>query len=127
MRGTTRFCKLDDFFLSDAACATRRQDFFRKAGLPVAPTEAAAWLTQRLNAAYDRFLALLPANTSVTIDQEGWHLATDPAEALSPADAAGPATLRAWLRDKIPIIRLPEHPIAVDNDLDSSRHFLPHA
>ena len=71
IRGSTGFGKLDDFFLPDAAWATRRQDFFRQAGLPVVPTEAAAWLTQRLNAAYDRFLAALPANTSVTIDKEG--------------------------------------------------------
>jgi TnpA family transposase len=93
--------------------------------LPVGPTEAAAWLTQRLNAAHDRFLAALPANTSVTIDKEGWHLATDPAEALSPADEAGRAALRAWLRDTIPTIRLPELLIAVENDLAWTRHFLP--
>jgi TnpA family transposase len=125
IRGSTRFGKLDDFFLPEAAWASRRQDFFRKAGLPVVPTEAATWLTQRLNAAYDRFLTALPANTSVTIDKEGWHLATDPAQVLSPADEAGLAALRAWLRDKIPTIRLPELLIAVDNDLDWTRHFLP--
>jgi hypothetical protein len=125
IRGSTRFGKLDDFFLPDAAWAIRRQDFFRKAGLPADSVAAATWLTTRLNAAYDRFLAALPANTSVTIDKEGWHLATDPAEALSPADEAGLATLRVWLRDKIPTIRLPELLIAVDNDLDWTRHFLP--
>ena len=125
IRGSTRFGKLDDYFLPDATWTGRRQEFFRKAGLPADPTEAATWLTIRLNAAYDRFLAALPANTSVTIDKEGWHLATDPTEALSPADEAGLAALRAWLRDKIPTIRLPELLIAVDNDLDWTRHFLP--
>jgi hypothetical protein len=74
IRGSTRFGKLDDFFLADAAWATRRQDFFRKAGLPADPVDVAPWLTTRLNAVYDRFLAALPANTSVTIDKEGWHL-----------------------------------------------------
>jgi hypothetical protein len=125
IRGSTRFGRLDDFFLPDAAWAIRRQDFFRKAGLPADSVAAATWLTTRLNAAYDRFLAALPENTSVTIDKEGWHLATDSAEALSPADEAGLAALRVWLRDKIPTIRLPELLIAVDNDLDWSRHFLP--
>src|SRR6266487_1762350 len=57
-------------------------------------------------------------------DKESWHLSTDPAEALTPADEAGLAALRAWLRDKIPTIRLPELLIAVDNDLDWTRHFL---
>jgi hypothetical protein len=42
--------------------------------LPADPVDVAPWLTTRLNAAYDRFLAALPANTSVTIDKEGWHL-----------------------------------------------------
>jgi hypothetical protein len=125
IRGSTRFGKLDDSFLPDATWTGRRQEFFRKAGLPADPTEAATWLTIRLNAAYDRFLAALPANTSLTIDKEGWHLATDPAEALSSADEAGLAALRTWLRDKIPTIRLPELLIAVDNDLDWTRHFLP--
>jgi hypothetical protein len=125
IRGSTRFGKLDDYFLPDAIWMGRRQEFFRKAGLPADPSEAATWLTLRLNAAYDRFLAALPANTSLTIDKEGWHLATDPAEALSPADEAGLAALRTWLRDKIPTIRLPELLIAVDNDLDWTRHFLP--
>jgi hypothetical protein len=102
VRGSTRFGKLDDFFLPDATWTVRRQEFFRKAGLPTDPTEAATWLTSRLNAAYDRFLAALPTNTSVTFDTEGWHLSTEPAEALSPADEAGLAALRAWLRDKVP-------------------------
>jgi Tn3 transposase DDE domain len=125
IRGSTRFGKLDDFFLPDTTWTAHRQEFFRKAGLPADPTEAATWLTSRLNAAYDRFLAALPTNTSVTFDKEGWHLSTDPAEALGPADEAGLAALRAWLRDKVPTIRLPALLIAVDNDLDWTRHFLP--
>src|SRR5215471_14018907 len=84
IRGSTRFGKLDDFFLPDATWAVRRQEFFRKAGLPADPPEAATWLTTRLNAAYDRFLVALPTNTSVTFDKESWHLSTDPAEALNP-------------------------------------------
>jgi hypothetical protein len=34
-------------------------------------------------------------------------------------------TLRTWLRTKATTIRLPELLIAVDNDLDWTRHFLP--
>ena len=52
IRGSTRFGKLDDFFLPDATWTARRQEFFRKAGLPADPAEAAIWLTTRLNAAY---------------------------------------------------------------------------
>src|SRR5256884_143219 len=44
IRGSRRFGKLDDFFLPDAAWAIRRQDCFRKAGLPADPVAAATWL-----------------------------------------------------------------------------------
>src|SRR5262249_57867641 len=70
--GSKRFGKLEDFFLPDATWTAQRQAFFRKAGLPVDPPEAATWLTTRLNAAYDRFLAALPTNTSVTLDKDRW-------------------------------------------------------
>jgi TnpA family transposase len=123
--GSKRFGKLDDFFLPEATWATTRQAFFRKAGLPADPRAAAMSLTTRLSTAYDRFLAALPANAYVTVEPDGWHLSTDPAEALSPAEEAGVMTLRAWLRDKVPTIRLPELLLTVDNDLDWSRHFLP--
>ena len=123
--GSKRFGKLDDFFLPEAAGATTRQEFFRKAGLPAAATTAAAALTARLTTASDRFLAALPANAYVTVEPDGWRLSTDPAEALSPAEEAGVTGLRAWLRDKVPTIRLPDLLLTVDHDLDWTRHFLP--
>src|SRR4029453_11960718 len=89
------------------------------------PTAATASLTERLNAAYDRFLAALPTNTSVTVDNEGWHLSPDAAEPVSADVEAGITGLRTWLRDKVSPIRLPELLIAVDNDLNWGQHFLP--
>jgi len=123
--GSKRFGKLDDFFLPEAAWATTRQEFFRKAGLPAEATTATASLTTRLNTAYDRFLAALPANAYVTVEADGWHLSTDPAEALRPDEEAGVTGLRAWLRDKVPVIRLPDLLLTVDHDLAWTRHFLP--
>ena len=76
--------------------------------MPADATAAAAYLTAAPHAAYDRFLAALPANTYVTVEHDGWRLSTDPAEAFSPAEEAGVTGLRAWLRDKIPTIRLPD-------------------
>src|SRR4029453_5772978 len=89
------------------------------------PTAATASLTERLNAAYDRFLAALSTNTSVTVENEGWHLSPDPAEPVSADVEAGITGPPTWLRDKVPTIRLPELLIAVDNDLNWVQHFLP--
>jgi TnpA family transposase len=44
---------------------------------------------------------------------------------LSSAEEAGVTCLRAWLRDKIPTIRLPDLLLTVDQGLDWTRHFLP--
>jgi len=78
-----------------------------------------------VNQAYDRFLATLPANAYVTVDTEGWHLSTDPADALSPSEEDGVGKLHTWLADKVAAIRLPDLLIAVDNALDWTRHFIP--
>jgi TnpA family transposase len=125
VQGSRRYGKLDDFFLPETAWTAQRADFFRKAGLPADPAAVAPFLTARLNAAYDRFLATLPANAYVTVEDKGWHLSTDPAEALSPEDELGIAQLRGWLREKMPTIRLPDLLLAVDQTLDWTRHFLP--
>jgi TnpA family transposase len=77
-----------------------------------------------LNAAYERFLTTLPANAYVTVDETGWHLSTDPAEALSVEEQAGIDALHTWLSDKIDTIRLPDLLIAVDNTLNWTRHFI---
>src|SRR5262249_58746103 len=123
--GSKRFGQLDAFFLPEAAWALRRQAFFHTAGLPLDPAAATTSLTERLNAAYDRFLAALPTNTSLTLANEGWHLSPDPAEPISTEVEAGITGLRTWLRDKVPTIRLPELLIAMDNDLNWVQHFLP--
>jgi hypothetical protein len=71
LQGSRRYGKLDDFFLPEAEWTTQRLNFFRKAGLPADATAVAPLLTTRLNAAYDRFLATLPANASVAVDDKG--------------------------------------------------------
>lgn len=125
IQGSKRFGKLDDFFLPEPSWAVRRRDFFQKAGLPADPTEAATFLTARLNAAYERFLTALPANAYVTVDETGWQLSTDPAETLSTEEQAGVDALHIWLSDKIDTIRLPDLLIAADNTLNWTRHFIP--
>jgi hypothetical protein len=54
-----RFGRFDDFFFSDAHWEVQRESFFARAGAQDVP----AYLTDRLNQAYDRFLALLTENT----------------------------------------------------------------
>jgi hypothetical protein len=83
-----RFGRFADFFIDDTRWAARREDFFKRAGLPVNAEEVPAYFTDRINQAYDRFLTLLPENTYASVNEEGWQLSVDPGEKL---DEAGPA------------------------------------
>jgi hypothetical protein len=61
------FGRFDDFFYSYAHWEVQRESFFARAGLPVSAQAVPAYLTGRLNHAYDRFLALLPENTYASV------------------------------------------------------------
>jgi hypothetical protein len=106
-------------------------------GRTAAPLLPQGWAASRLigrsglphdphvGAASDRFLATLPANAYVTVEEQGWHLSTDPAAALRPEDELGGARLRGWLREKMPTMRWPELLLAVEQTLDWTRPYLP--
>ena len=75
-----RFGRFADFFILDTKWQTMRNDFFKRAGLPEQAKDVPEYLTQRLNRAYDKFLAQLPDNTYASIGENGWQLSVDPAE-----------------------------------------------
>ena len=77
-----RFGRFDNFFIPEATWQTMQQDFFERAGLPERAEEVPSYLTNRLNQAYDRFLERLPENAYARVDEDGWHLSTDPSEKL---------------------------------------------
>ena len=122
--GSKRFGQLEAFFLPQGEWETKRDDFFRHAGLPKDPSQAGTYLQERLDSAYDRFLRSLPANAYVTIEEQGWRLSTDPADELSPEEEVAIAKMHSWLHAKVDTIRLPDLLIAVDNLVDWSRHFM---
>jgi TnpA family transposase len=119
-----RFGRFDDFFIPADQWAARREHFFQRAGLPVHAAEVPAYLTARLNRAYDRFLTLLPENTYASVNESGWQLSADPAEKLDEAGEQRLATLKAWIADHLREIKLPELLIEVDNELHFTQPFL---
>jgi TnpA family transposase len=125
VRGSRRFGRLDDFFLPSAEWERLRGEFFARAGFPVHGKDVGAYLTERLNAAYSRFLSSLPDNARLDFGEEGWHLSPDPAEKLSPEDELALTRLTEWLGQRVSSIRLPDLLIQVDNELYWTRHFIP--
>jgi TnpA family transposase len=122
-----RFASLETFFIPETEWASRREAFFSRAGLPVSPEEVPAYLTARLNRAYDRFLERLPDNHYAQLDEEGWRVSSDPTEKLDDGTDTTLNPLKEWLGEHIRTIKLPELLIEVDNDLRFSRCFMPAA
>ena len=120
-----RFGHLDDFFIPEAQWARVRDPFFARSKLPAAAEGVPAYLERRLREAYDRFLASAPSNAYARVDEKGWHLSTDPADALSDEKADQLAVLKKWLEKHMRGIRLPDLLIEVDNDLGFTRSFMP--
>jgi hypothetical protein len=122
-----RFGRFEDYFLPKERWEPLRKSFFQRSGLPANPKDVPAYLTKRLNTAYDLFLKTAPHNSYATADGNGWHLSTDAAESLDAAAQTRLGELRKWLAKQMRTIRLPALLIEVDNDLRFTDHFLPPA
>jgi len=118
-----RFGRFNDFFIADTRWTSRREDFFKRAGLPVNATDVPTYLSDRLNRAYDHFLTLLPENTYARVNEQGWQLSVDPGEKLDEAAGKRLEGLKAWLASQMREIKLPELLIEVDNDLHFTQPF----
>ncbi len=119
-----RFGRFDDYFLPKERWEPLRKSFFGRSGLPLDPKNVGDYLTKRLNTAYDLFLKTAPANTYATVEEDGWHLSTDPAETLDAAAQTRLGDLKRWLTRQMRSIRLPDLLIEVDNDLRFTDHFV---
>ena len=92
--------------------------------MPINAENVPAYLTNRLDQAYDRFLTLLPQNTYASVNEEGWQLSVDSSEKLDEAGEQRLQDLKAWLGSQLREIKLPELLIEVDNELHFSQHFM---
>lgn len=127
VRYSKRFGRFDDFFISDHKWETQRENFFKRAGLPMKAEDVPVYLTNRLNQAYDRFLELLPQNSYARVTEDTWQLSVDPSEKLNTDSKQKLNALHIWLSHNLHTIKLPELLIAVDNDLHFTNAFLPTA
>jgi hypothetical protein len=125
VRHSKRFGRFDDFFIAEHKWETQREDFFKRAGLPLKAKDVPGYLTKRLSQAYDQFLELLPQNSYARVNDEGWQLSVDPSERLNTDDKQKLDVLCAWLSDNLRTIKLPELLIEVDNELHFTKPFMP--
>lgn len=124
VKGSKRFCQFDDFFIPDKEWIKIRSDFFKRVNLPENPDDVPAYLTMRLNSAYDTFLAKESENTYAKVKNNQWVLSVDSASELTSEDEVDLDNLKNWLVARVRHIKLPELLIEVDNDLHFTRHFM---
>lgn len=124
VKKSKRFGRLDDFFIPDTDWQERKENFFKKAGLPIKPDDVQGYLTSRLNRAYDSFLERLPSNAYASVTEDGWHLSVDSTNHLTDESKEQLARLKAWLSNHMRTVKLPEILIEVDNELKLTRNFM---
>lgn len=100
-----------------------REAFFKRSGLPTKPEQAKAFLTTKLNRAFDDFLHKLPSNKYAQLDNQGWKLSKDGSEELSAKSKEKLKQLEQHLAKHMRVIKLPQLLIEVDNELHFSPFF----
>ena len=124
VKNSKRFGNFDNFFMPYAQWEQERADFFKRAGFPENPKMVKAYLTERLNQAFDKFLVTEPLNTYAKVENGKWALSVDPAESLSVEEEKSLNTLKAWLKKHMRPIKLPQLLIEVNNDLNFTKDFM---
>jgi len=123
--GSKRFGKLDNFFIDHEQWEPIKEMFYQKSKLPRNSSDVAAYLTNRLQKAFDYFFEYEKNNPFAKVGKAGWILSTDAAETLSSEQKQKLEALTQWLSSHMRTIKLPDLLIEVDNDLHFTDQFLP--
>jgi TnpA family transposase len=92
--------------------------------MPEDPGQVKAYLKEKLNKAFDQYLATEHENSYAKIENDKWALSVDPAENLSLEEQKALGALQSWLKQHIRSITLPQLLIEVNNDLKYTKHFM---
>lgn len=123
--GSKRFGNLDGFFADPAIWETMRDGFYLRNRMPKDPRDVPAYLTQRLERAYDFFLQGEKQNTFAKVVKGAWDVSVDPAVDMSFEKQEKLERLKSWLARNMRTIKLPDLLIEVDNDLHFTDPYLP--
>ncbi len=123
--GSKRFGKLDNFFIGTEQWEPIKETFYQKSKFPRNSSDVAAYLTNRLQKAFDYFFEHEKNNSFAKVGKEGWMLSTDAAETLSSEQKRKLEALTQWPSFHMRTIKLPDLLIEVDNDLHFTDPFFP--
>ena len=124
VKRSKRFGHFDSFFISNSQWTSQRKNFFKKSGLPDDPKKIRAFLTKRLNKAFDDFLNSDHDNVYATVKEDCWALSIDPADTFTVEEKQALHRLKSWLSKRMRSIKLLQLLIEVDNDLQFTKKFM---
>jgi hypothetical protein len=91
-----RFGRFNNFFIADNKWREIRESFFRRAGLPDNADDVALFLTKRLNAAFDQFLARLADNAFISRGSDSNGTISYAKLILIPVGLSNPSFLKSF-------------------------------
>lgn len=124
VKGSKRFDSFDHFFIPEHEWKQMRSAFFQKSKLPEESGKVESYFKERLNKAYDAFLASYDKNMFAKIDASQWILSVDQPETLSTKEKEALENLHYLLSSKMRQIKLPDLLIEVNNDLHFTKSFI---
>lgn len=124
VNNSKRHCKFQEFFMPDDRWIALRKAFFTKTRLPQSSQEVEAYLTARLNNAFDQYLENAKYNKYAKIIDGKWSISPDPAYKLTEKQVEDLKLLKKWIASHLRTIKLPDLLVEVDNDLQFTESFM---
>ena len=125
VKNSKRFGEFKDFFISQNKWDGQREEFFRRRNLPQEPKLVPGYWSQRLNNAFDQYIACEKENKYSKVVDGKWKLSTDEAIKLTKEQEEGLKKLRKWLGLHMRSIKLPDLLVEVDNEIHFTEVFMP--
>ena len=92
--------------------------------MPEDASKVEAFLSKKLNQAFDDFLKKLPQNNYAQLDEYGWKLSKDKPLDLTQEEENKLKKIKRYLARNMRVIKLPQLLIEVDNELHFSPLFM---
>lgn len=124
IKNSKRYGHIDDLFMPQKDWKTRSDRFFERADLPKNAKDVEAFLTKKLNDAFDDFLGKLSTNTYAQLDENGWNVSKDETIHLINKEQENLDKIQQYLAKNMRVIKLPQLLIEVDNELHFSQFFM---
>lgn len=124
IKNSKRFCQFQNLFMPEEKWFEVRSSFFAKTRLAQNRDDAMAYLTKRLNNAYEQYEKYAEYNSYAKVIDGEFVLSRDQAEEPTDKQKEELQALKNWLASCMRTIKLPDLLVEVDNELNFISAFM---